>query len=115
MNHTGRLGGDRFRVWIARYDDWRPPGYREVPPAAVAVEPAEPETMSAEEADTYVEAFNRAALGRSAKLWAVALPVEVRYEGEPQPGQRIEHRGRRFLMTSRAQKKPATRLSGIDT
>jgi hypothetical protein len=90
MKGTSQKGGNRFRVWIARYARWQPAGYRQVPPAAVAVEPAEEGTMSVEEAATYVEAFNRAALGRSARLWAVALPVSVRYEGEPRPGQRIE-------------------------
>ncbi len=89
MNYTDHFGGDRFRVWIARYEHWQPAGYGEVPPAAVAVEPAEGDVMSAEEAATYVEAFNRVALGRSGKLWAVALPVYVRYEGEPEPGQTI--------------------------
>ena len=89
MKGTSHPGGDRFRVWIARYEHWQPAGYREVPPAAVAVEPAEKGTMSGKEAATYVEAFNRAAFGRSGNLWAVALPVAVRYEGEPQPGQTI--------------------------
>lgn len=89
MTSTDHLGGDRFRVWIARYDRWQPGDYREVPPAAVAVEPAEEDTMSGEEASTYVEAFNRAALAGARNLWAVALPVRVRYEGEPRPGQAI--------------------------
>jgi hypothetical protein len=89
MNGTAHLGG-RFRVWIARYVDWLPGSGDEVPPAAVAVEPAEQGTMSGEEAATYVEAFNAAALDRPGNLWAVALPVEVRYEGEPRPGQEIE-------------------------
>jgi hypothetical protein len=92
MKRTGHPGGDRFRVWIARYKHWQPADYRQVPPAAVAIEPAEQDTMSADEAATYVEAFNRAALERSVGLWAVALPVTVRYEGEPQPGETIEPR-----------------------
>jgi hypothetical protein len=43
--------------------------------------------MTPRQARRYVEAFNRAALGGSRKVWAVALPVRVRYEGEPQPGE----------------------------
>jgi len=95
MKRTGHPGGNRFRVWIARYEHWQPGSCTDVPPAVVAIEPAERDTMSADEAATYVEAFNRAALGRSGSLWAVALPVTVRYEGEPRPGEMIEvHDGR---------------------
>jgi hypothetical protein len=95
MKGTTHSAGDRFRVWIARCEHCQPGGDGQVPPAAVAVEPAEQGTMSADEAATYVEAFNRAALGRSGRLWAVALPVTVRYEGEPRPGEVIEvHRVR---------------------
>ena len=90
MKDTSHPRGRRFRVWIARYEHWQPECHRQVPPAAVAVEPAEGGTMSAEEAATYVEAFNRAALARPGRLWAVALPVRIRYEGEPRPGQVIE-------------------------
>ena len=93
MKGTTHSVGDRFRVWIARCEHCQPGGYGEVPPAAVAVEPAEQNTMSADEAATYVEAFNQAALARSANLWAVALPVTIRYEGEPRPGEVIEVQG----------------------
>ena len=77
----------RFRVWIVQYDDWQPNDLHGVPPQAVALEPAERGTMSAIEATVYAEAFNRAALVAARRRWAVVLPVEVRYEGEPQPGQ----------------------------
>ena len=85
-------GGDsasRFRVWITAYRDWRPSHFREVPPGAIALEPAEDEAMSPGQAGAYVEAFNRAALSRSRKIWAVALPVTVCYEGDPRPGEPI--------------------------
>lgn len=89
MKPTNHAGKDRFRVWIAAYDQWQPGDYRGVPPAAVALEPAEEGTMSGVQAAAYVEAFNRAALGRKRKVWAVALPVTLRYEGDPVPGQAI--------------------------
>jgi len=76
-----------YRVWIARYDRWEPTGPGDVPPGAVALEPAEEGTMTDLEARAYAEAFNRIAARRAQKMWAVALPVVVRYEGEPQPGQ----------------------------
>jgi len=77
----------RCRVWIVSYKDWVPQSYSGVPPDAVASEPAEPGTMSAAQAARYVEAFNRTALARQRKLWAVALPVTLHYEGDPVPGQ----------------------------
>jgi hypothetical protein len=76
-------------VWIAAYDRWQPRGCGDVPPEAVALEAAEAGTMSAAEAAAYVEAFNRAVLGRSRRIWAVALPVSICYDGDPQPGQTI--------------------------
>ena len=90
MKDTDHSGHCRFRVWIAGYDHWQPRDYRDIPPAAVAMEPAEEGTMSQSQAAVYVEAFNRAALGRRRKIWAIALPVTLRYEGDPRPGQRIE-------------------------
>lgn len=76
----------RFRVWITRYEDWLPRSLRDRPPKATAVEPAEKGTMNARDAGVYIEAFNRAAIEAGRRLWAVAVPVVVRYEGEPQAG-----------------------------
>ena len=77
----------RYRVWIAGYRDWKPEGLRDVPPDGVALEPAEKGDFSARQAARYVEAFNRAALAGGRKIWAVAVPVAVRYDGEPRPAQ----------------------------
>ena len=85
--HNDRLG--RYRVWIAAYRGWRPKSYCDVPPDAVAIEPAERGTMSARQAARYVEAFNRAALARDGRIWAVAILISVRYDGEPRPGQSL--------------------------
>ena len=46
--------------------------------------------MSARQATTYVRAFNEVLLAKRLTIWAIALPVAVRYEGEPVPGQRLE-------------------------
>ena len=79
-----------YRVWIARCEAWQPAHHHEVPPRAVAIRPAEPGTYSRRAAARYVEAFNRAALSRSrARIWAVAIPVTIVYDGEPQPGEPI--------------------------
>jgi hypothetical protein len=78
--------GNRYRVWIVRCDREGPGDWRQPPPGAVAVEPAEPGTMTARQARLYVEAFNGMAAGGLRKTWAVAMPVMVRYVGEPQPG-----------------------------
>jgi len=83
----------RFRVWIVRYQDWQPRNLLDRPDRAVAVEPAERNTMRAEQATVYVEAFNRAALAAGRRLWAVAVPVVVRYEGEPRIGELVTAEG----------------------
>jgi len=82
----------RFRVWIVRYEGWLPNGPRDLPHRAVALEPAEEEPMSSDEADGYTEAFNRAMLAEHRKLWAIRLPVEMRFMGEPQPGETLDLR-----------------------
>lgn len=79
----------RYRVWIVAYRDWMPESYRDVPPEAVAIEPAERGNMSARQAARYVEAFNRAALALRRRIWAVAILVSLRYDGEPRPGQSL--------------------------
>jgi hypothetical protein len=81
-----RAVGTRFRVWIVRYEGLPPVHWLDIPPGAIAVEPAEKRPMTARQARHYVEAFNRAARNGARKRWAVALPVTVRYEGDPHPG-----------------------------
>ena len=79
----------RYRVWIVRYKGDPPPALGGIPASAFAVAPAERGTMTVRNARRYVEAFNRAALRGTGKVWAVALPVTVRYQGEPRPGEAI--------------------------
>ena len=87
MDGRAKAVENRCRVWIVRYGEVAPAGWHDVPRDAVAIEPAEGETMTASQAKRYVEAFNRAAFGRARKVWAVALPVRIRYEGDPRPGE----------------------------
>jgi hypothetical protein len=87
MDGKARAGENRCRVWIVRYGEAAPAGWHDIPPGAVAIEPAERNAMTASRAKRYVEAFNRAALDRGRKVWAVALPVTIRYDGDPQPGE----------------------------
>jgi hypothetical protein len=89
MGGSRRAGPVCYRVWIAAYEDWQPRHCRDVPPESVALEPAEEGTMSAQQAARYVGAFNQAALARRRRVWALALPVTVRYQGEPRSGQRL--------------------------
>ena len=77
----------RYRVWITSCGNWQPEDYGDTPPEAVALEPAEQGTMSSREAGRYVRAFNRIAATRRQKVWAVAVPVRVCYEGDPHPGE----------------------------
>jgi hypothetical protein len=87
----GHKRGVRFRVWIARHlaEPNPTPAAEAAAAEAIAIEPAEPGTMSARHARCYVGAFNHAAMARRSSLRAVALPVVIRYEGEPAAGQRI--------------------------
>lgn len=73
-----------YRVWLAEYEGRRPRRCCAVPRKARAVEPAEPHCVTAAAAREFVEGFNR--VRRSDRLWAVAVPVVVRIEGEPRRG-----------------------------
>lgn len=106
MSRQKQAGEIRCRVWIVQYEGAPPIAWHDIPVEAVAIEPAEGQAMTARRAARYVEAFNRAAVGGVQKVWAVALPVTVRYEGDAQPGERL-HRP-----AVGAEKKPAACLSG---
>jgi len=84
--------GTRYRVWIVRYEGWRPKGWCDAPAGATAIEPAEGGTMTLRRARRYVEAFNRIVQGSPQKIWAVALPVSIRYVGDAEAGQTLTAR-----------------------
>ncbi len=94
-----------FRVWIARYEKWQPDSWDQLPPRAVAVEPADASPMSAREAIRFLEGFNRTMLARPLCVWAVAVPVSIRYEGDLSVGALIR-RGRTKLLDCNAQDAP---------
>lgn len=86
------VGGNRptgFRVWIAARGRWQPAHARDRPPHAIALEPAEERIFTAREAARYVKAFNRTARAQEIPVWAIALPVVVRYEGDLRPGEKL--------------------------
>ena len=39
--HYANLAFTKDRIWIAGYDDWQPTDWHDVPPRAIALEPAE--------------------------------------------------------------------------
>jgi hypothetical protein len=83
-----RTPGDsrRFRVWIAHCAEWRPVAWNDLPPVAIACEPAADVVYNATEAAAFVEGFNRAMLAEPRQIWAVAVPVTLRFDGDAQPG-----------------------------
>ena len=81
--------GAAFRVWMVGYRDWQPADCHDVPPEAEAIEPVEVGCLSRREAAEYVEQFNRTMLTQPARLWALAVPVEVRYVGDLLPGDTV--------------------------
>ena len=89
LRRAGKTGLKRYRVWIAAVSDWQPQECTDVPPTAVAIEPAEEGTMSSRQAAGYCQAFNRVLLGKHPKVWAIAFPVTTRYQGEPERGEMI--------------------------
>lgn len=90
MDQTKYAEAARFRVWIAGYTTRQGGQRADVPPAAVALEPAEEGTMSAGQAEAYVEAFNRSASAGHRDVCAVAVPVTVEYRGELRPGEAVD-------------------------
>lgn len=80
----------RFRVWLIGYDGGTPQRWDAVPPEAVALEPAEEGALSAEEAAVFVHSFNEAMLSHPKRVWAVPVPVVVRYEGDLRRGQIVD-------------------------
>jgi hypothetical protein len=86
MNHLAS-GQRLFRLWIVTYHgDWMPRRWNEAPPAAQAVEPVDGAAYSAAEAAMFLEGFNSAMLEADRPIWAVAVPVTIRYEGDAQCG-----------------------------
>jgi hypothetical protein len=90
MSTADRNGERVFRIWIAQARDWLPRCWNDVPPAAVALEPAEAGCLVADEARVYLEGFNQRMLAEARPLWAVALPVRVQYAGDAEPGQAVK-------------------------
>ncbi len=82
VNGSPRL----FRIWIAGCGDWQPTAWRDVPPRALALEPAEAAPLSAAQAQAFLEGFNGYMLDQSKRLWAVAVPVVLGYDGDARAG-----------------------------
>lgn len=86
----GTSGPSLFRLWIAHYDQWRPVRWNDVPPHATALELVDDAAYSASEAALFLQGFNSAILGSVRPIWAVAVPVELRYEGDARPGDSVQ-------------------------
>ena len=89
MRDSDSPGELQYRIWLCAFMDWEPRDSSDVPPSATAVEPAENGTMSADQAARYVQSFNTRMMAVGRRLWAVAIPVSIRYQGEPSPGKRV--------------------------
>jgi hypothetical protein len=89
--------GIQYRVWILHCEPW------DLPPKAIALEPAESECFSASEARDYVAGFN-ASPDRPRALWAICVPVRMRLDRDIAPGA-IVGQGRQ-LREARRRKNP---------
>jgi hypothetical protein len=93
--HGSEIGQPgRFRIWIAGYSDWRPTAWYDVPPRAIALELAEADPLSASQAQAFLEGFNGQMLLEEKRLWAVAVPIVVDYQGDARAGENVA--GQRF-------------------
>lgn len=81
-----------YRLWISRYEAWAPNRWDDVPPEAVALEPAIDGVYSAAQAAAFVEGFNTEMLRDPQRRWAVAIPDRIHYEGDLVVGQRFSNR-----------------------
>ena len=93
MNDPGAARPELYRIWKVRCPvAWEPTTWDELPPSAWAVEPAEQGAFSAEDARSYLAGFNQAMLADRQRLWALAVPVRVAYEGDLRVGDRLNAR-----------------------
>jgi hypothetical protein len=90
MDETQSAQPRWFRLWIASYIDWRPSSWNQIPPRATAIEPVEDGLYSAQEAALFLEGFNSAMLVEQKPIWAVAVPITIRFEGDARPGMPVE-------------------------
>jgi hypothetical protein len=84
-------GVELFRLWIVRCSNWQPTHWNQQPPRATVERLVDEAVYSAQEAALVLEGFNGWILqeldtARGACLWAVAVPVRIRYEGDLEAG-----------------------------
>jgi hypothetical protein len=81
--------GQLYRIWIAGFENWRPTAWSDVPPRAIALEPAEADALSDAQARAFLEGFNGHMLREAKRLWAVAVPVVVGYQGDARASESV--------------------------
>jgi hypothetical protein len=95
-----------YRVWVTHYRDWHPASWLDVPPVAVAIEPVSDATFSAEDAELFLQGFNSQLLQDTRGLWAVAVPITLRFEGDLHPGEEIAASACATLVTGEEESSP---------
>ena len=93
MQDLYKDGQRLVRVWIAECYDWNPTDWSDVPRKAMAVQPASDSCVSVPDAAMFVEGFNREMLRRRTLLWAIAVPITVRFEQDLASGDLMSDRG----------------------
>jgi len=83
-------GRQKYRVWLIGFQDWQPERWSDTPLESVALEPAEDAWFTVEEAAVFVRSFNEAMLTHPKQIWAIPVPVAVRYDGDLAAGQAID-------------------------
>lgn len=86
--------------WSDDFADWRPVQWNQLPPQATALELIDEALYSAEEAAMFLQGFNTLMLDHDRPIWAVAVRVTLRYEGDAQCGMSVQ--GHAFARESSA-------------
>lgn len=82
-----------YRVWIVQFRNWRPEQWDAVPPRFTVLEPGVADHLSPEAAAHWLQGFNADMLSAGKNLWAVAVAVQLRYEGDLVAGQTVGEDG----------------------
>ena len=93
MQHLFKDDQQLVRVWIAECHDWNPTDWSDMPRKAMAVQAASDTCVSVPDAARFVEGFNQEMLRRRMTLWAIAVPITIRFEQDLTPGESVTGRG----------------------
>jgi hypothetical protein len=85
MNATVSHPQETYRLWIARFENWQPQSWSDVPPRVRPIEAAVEGCFNAAQAEAFIQGFNTQILHDEKEFWAVATNVTAQYQGDLEP------------------------------